>query len=415
MSQPPSVPSATPPPEQPRRGGLTAVITVIIVVVLGYLGIDVSGLLDQGVTPTPAVTIVLQPIVGTPSAVAVAATPTARPINTPRPTAVATPTVPDVWYEVFFSAATCPPEAEQTGGPDTLVAADIVLAQERVDIASFDLESLAIIDALIAARANGVDVRVVVDDEHTPVATINRLRRNRISVIEDRRAALMHNKFVVIDGHIVWTGSMNFAPRDVYCHDNNLVRFDAPALAANYSAELDEMYIDRAFGPTSPRNTTDRLTINGVSIENYFASEFSVAPAIARVVARADEEVLFMAFSFTNEDIGEAVIERAEAGLPVRGVIETLGSNAAGSYLNDFRRARLDNLQVLRDGNSSLLHHKVFIIDRRVTVLGSFNFSGSANDSNDENVVIVYDPIFASFFIEEFERVWAVADGAATP
>jgi phosphatidylserine/phosphatidylglycerophosphate/cardiolipin synthase-like enzyme len=55
------------------------------------------------------------------------------------------------------------------------------------------------------------------------------------------------------------------------------------------------------------------------------------------------------------------------------------------------------------------MHHKVFIIDRETVIFGSFNFSDSANRRNDENILIVHDPVFASFFVEEFEAVWQEA------
>jgi phosphatidylserine/phosphatidylglycerophosphate/cardiolipin synthase-like enzyme len=57
------------------------------------------------------------------------------------------------------------------------------------------------------------------------------------------------------------------------------------------------------------------------------------------------------------------------------------------------------------------MHHKVIIIDRDTVIFGSYNFSRNANESNDENLLIVYDATFASAFVEEFEKVW----GAAKP
>jgi phosphatidylserine/phosphatidylglycerophosphate/cardiolipin synthase-like enzyme len=220
----------------------------------------------------------------------------------------------------------------------------------------------------------------------------------------------MHQKFIVIDGRYLWMGAMNFAGRDVYCHNNNIVRFDAPQLAANYTAEMDEMFDDGSFGPTSPDNTPNpQLTINGVRMENYFSAEGDVAAILAERVAAAQNEILFMAFSFTHEDIGETMLARAEEGVTVRGVFETTGSNTEFSYFGAMRDAGLDNVQVRQDGNNFLMHHKVIILDQATTIFGSFNFSGAANDSNDENVLIVHDPTFTSHFIEEFNAVWGEA------
>lgn len=113
-----------------------------------------------------------------------------------------------------------------------------------------------------------------------------------------------------------------------------------------------------------------------------------------------------MAFSFTEEDIGQAMLDQARGGARVRGVFETVGSETSFSNYPLFREAGLRNLQVRQDGNRRIMHHKVIIVDQEAVVFGSFNFSNSANDDNDENVVVVYDPRFAGFFLEEFTWIW---------
>lgn len=316
------------------------------------------------------------------------------------------------WYEIYFTNPVCG-EGEQAGGLDEIIAEDLLQAQVQVDLAVFELEAEPIVEALITLEERGIPVRLVLDsdyaDKEERQAIVNRLRRNGLSVIEDERSAFMHNKFIVIDGRFVWVGSMNYTPSEVYCNNNNLVRFDAPALAANYQVEMDEMYNDRVFGPRSPENTQTDLVLNGVQVENHFAPETEVAPLLAAQVSAAQNEILFMAFSFTQEDIGEAVLGRAEEGVAVRGVFETVGSDTSHSYYGDMREAGLDNLQVRQDGNSRIMHHKVIILDRQTTIFGSFNFTASANDSNDENVIVIHDPVFTSFFVEEFEAIWSAA------
>ena len=71
--------------------------------------------------------------------------------------------------------------------------------------------------------------------------------------------------------------------------------------------------------------------------------------------------------------------------------------------------AKQAGLDVRIDGNARIMHHKVIIIDRQKVIFGSFNFSDSANDKNDENIIIIDDPTFAEFFVEEVDAVWAEA------
>ncbi len=314
---------------------------------------------------------------------------------------------PADWYEIYFTDPTCPPKAERVGGIDETIAADLRQAQLQVDMAAFEFNSEPILEALIALERRGVPVRVVLDADYEDTSAVRRLRRNGISVIVDNRSALMHNKFVVIDGRYTWVGSMNLTTNGVYCNNNNLVRIDSPRLAQNYITELDEMYDDRRFGPRSPENTpNERLILDGIQVENYFAPEREVAPIIGDLVNSAQSEILFMAFAFTTDLIGEPMLDRGETGVSVRGVFETTGSESNFSYYGDMHDSGFNNIQVRQDGNPRIMHHKVIILDRQTVVFGSFNFSNSANDSNDENIVIVHDRTFTSFFVEEFNAVW---------
>ncbi|MCZ7669841.1 MAG: phospholipase D-like domain-containing protein [Chloroflexi bacterium] len=137
--------------------------------------------------------------------------------------------------------------------------------------------------------------------------------------------------------------------------------------------------------PPPPKHPREQLTIEGVAVENYFSPELKVAPIIADAVSQAKEEILFMAFSFTAEQIGEAMLARAAAGVDVRGVFETVGSSSEYSYYGPMRISELPNIQVRQDGNRRVMHHKVIILDRETVIFGSFNFSESANSRNDEN------------------------------
>ena len=96
-----------------------------------------------------------------------------------------------------------------------------------------------------------------------------------------------------------------------------------------------------------------------------------------------------------------------EAHVRVRGVMDAdQASSNIGSELVAFRSAGLD---VRLDGNPGQMHEKVLIIDEEVVVMGSYNFSRSANESNDENLLVIHSRLIARQFVEEFARVYAVA------
>ena len=60
-----------------------------------------------------------------------------------------------------------------------------------------------------------------------------------------------------------------------------------------------------------------------------------------------------------------------------------------------------------QDGNPDILHHKVFIIDNEIVVMGSFNFSASARDSNTENLLIIHNAEIANAYTNEWKLRFA--------
>ena len=274
-----------------------------------------------------------------------------------------------------------------------------------MDIAIYELNLDEIGEAILAARERGVKVRLVTDtDELEALETLIWLEEEGIRIVSDDRNALMHNKFVVVDGQKVWTGSWNFTTNGTFRNDNHAILIYSTELAANYSAEFEEMFIEQEFGPTSSINTLNPfIIIDNTLIETCFAPEDKCGDQLVSLIRQAKESIRFMAFSFTHDEISKIVRARARDGIVVEGIFETRGSDTSSSEYNRMRRLKLD---VLRDGNPYTLHHKVIIIDDETVVLGSFNFSDNADTANDENMLIIHDTRLAGQFLVEFGRVY---------
>jgi phosphatidylserine/phosphatidylglycerophosphate/cardiolipin synthase-like enzyme len=130
------------------------------------------------------------------------------------------------------------------------------------------------------------------------------------------------------------------------------------------------------------------------------------------MLGRAQSQIRFMAFSFTHDEMGAAILSRAEEGVDVAGIFEERGSETEHSELG---RLYCAGVPVLQDGNPRILHHKVLIIDQQTVVTGSFNFSRNADESNDENVIIIQNAEIAAEYLKEFERRWAEALADSEP
>jgi phosphatidylserine/phosphatidylglycerophosphate/cardiolipin synthase-like enzyme len=141
-------------------------------------------------------------------------------------------------------------------------------------------------------------------------------------------------------------------------------------------------------------------------VQVLFSPEDGIAQKLAERISQAQSDVRFLAFSFTHDGMGQAVMGRAQAGVKVAGVFEKTGSETRFSEYGAMKKAGLD---VYQDGNPYVMHHKVFVIDGKTTVFGSFNFSDGADKENNENCLIVDDPAFASTYSQEVDRMLALA------
>jgi phosphatidylserine/phosphatidylglycerophosphate/cardiolipin synthase-like enzyme len=90
----------------------------------------------------------------------------------------------------------------------------------------------------------------------------------------------------------------------------------------------------------------------------------------------------------------------------VAGVFEKTGSETEASELKTLMCRKIP---VRQDGNPSFLHDKVIVVDERIVITGSLNFSTNAEESNDENVIIIDNAEIARLYMQEFERVWNLA------
>ncbi|WP_337052049.1 phospholipase D-like domain-containing protein [Serratia fonticola] len=94
-------------------------------------------------------------------------------------------------------------------------------------------------------RTRGVAVRVVADEKanNDRYTAVTFLANQDVPVRLDSRYAIMHNKFMVIDGSTVETGSFNFTASAVKRNaENALLIENAPELAAAYQGEFNRLW-----------------------------------------------------------------------------------------------------------------------------------------------------------------------------
>ncbi|MCC6259411.1 MAG: hypothetical protein IT311_01010 [Anaerolineales bacterium] len=319
------------------------------------------------------------------------------------------------WWEVYFTDPLVINDPENIAGSiEEKIIHLIDAAQSSIHIASFEFNLTPVAQALINAKNRGVDVKWMADDKNglnydtqPGRGQFAMLAQAGIELKDDGRTSLMHNKFWIFDQEIVWTGSTNITVNGIFKQNNNVLVIRSRDIAYIYEREFQEMWSGQ-FGPRAPSTVNTQWAIlDGTPIQILFSAEDRAVDKLIALVKDAKTSIRFLAFSFTDYPLAQAMIDRAKAGVDLKGIYETFGSNSAGSELKTFICA---GVNVRRDGNeSSFLHDKIIIIDNAIVVTGSLNYSSSADEENDENVVILDNPEIAALYVQEFEKNWLLA------
>ena len=299
--------------------------------------------------------------------------------------------------------------AEPSGGIPDKIAAAFDGARTTIDLAIYQFDLPVITAALLRAQLRGVRVRVVTDSDSLAMDGIAALVKAGVPVAPDKRGAIMHDKFAVIDGAAVWTGSMNYTFNDAYRNDNNVLAIQSPELARIYTQEFEKLFVHKAFGPHDPADRPPVITVSGTEIEALFSPAGATAEHVNDTLAGARDSIFFLAFDFTRPDFGQTLLDQGAAGRDVRGVFESGQLAAGGSAVWQMLARGGMAANIRQDGNLHNMHDKVFIIDKAVVITGSYNFSASAEDANDENALIIHNAAMAESYFAAWERIWAQA------
>ena len=110
-----------------------------------------------------------------------------------------------------------------------------------------------------------------------------------------------------------------------------------------------------------------------------------------------------MVMLITHDCLSNALISAHNRGVDVDIIIDSDWVSSSGSDYDDLQSAGID---IREDTRSGLMHHKVMIIDGYIIITGSYNWSASAEDTNDENVLILKSETVSQLYLSEFNRIW---------
>ncbi|KVP43483.1 phospholipase D family protein [Burkholderia ubonensis] len=138
------------------------------------------------------------------------------------------------------AAEACPVQVAYSpdGSAEELIVSAISGARQSIRLAAYSFTSPSVVRALMAAKQRGVDVAVVVDDKanhgKASVAALNLLTQAGIPSRTVSIYPIHHDKYIVIDGAQIETGSFNYSGAARRNSENAVLISHCPAVARSY-------------------------------------------------------------------------------------------------------------------------------------------------------------------------------------
>jgi len=140
-----------------------------------------------------------------------------------------------------------------------------------------------------------------------------------------------------------------------------------------------------------------------------FTRSGSPAEVIERLIGSAVASVAAALYRLSNPRLAGALKEARQRGLSVRLVL-----NDNDHYEeNQAARRTLKNYDIPfriargRAGDKSKMHHKFAVVDGRIALAGSYNWTLESEERNYENLILLREPLLVAPFVQEFDELWA--------
>jgi phosphatidylserine/phosphatidylglycerophosphate/cardiolipin synthase-like enzyme len=294
------------------------------------------------------------------------------------------------------------------------------------------------------------------EDEALQWDAVAILRQSGIPLKDDRAdgslgSGLMHHKFMVIDEKRTLVTSANWTLSDIHGdldepasrgNSNALVIIDSPGLAQAFMQEWEIMFgasSDELIPPPGPRfgvkkpHRTSRFI--PLSSQTRVAPLFSPTSrslpwaqstngVIAKFLSSAKKSVLGALFVFSEQALADALLTAHDSTSPLIKILverkfafqnysevldllglEMLSAECELQAGNNPWWNPIETAGTVRMPKGDLLHHKFAVVDSRYVIFGSHNWSAAANNTNDENLLIIDSPEVARDFELEFTRL----------
>ena len=135
----------------------------------------------------------------------------------------------------------------------------------------------------------------------------------------------------------------------------------------------------------------------------YFSLHDDIRNKVIEALKSADDSLDICMFTISDNPISETIAGCHKMGIKVRILTDDGKVFDKGSDIFSLART---GIEIKIDSHRSLMHHKFVVIDNKTVLSGSYNWTRTGSDVNNENIVITNQARIVNAFSDEFDRLW---------
>lgn len=189
-------------------------------------------------------------------------------------------------------------------------------------------------------------------------------------------------------------------------HDQEVLFHEAILMAARRLADgRDEVVLDWVEEMVNSLRPVRGLVMDGARVaEAHFLPDEAAVARLVELIDHCGRSLDVCVFTITHNDLAWAVRRAHRRGVAVRVVTD---DNKAHDLGSDIAALRGEGIAVVTDHSPAHMHHKFAIVDGRLLITGSFNWTRSAAEENQENFLVSDDPVLVGAYQKEFVSLWS--------
>ena len=138
--------------------------------------------------------------------------------------------------------------------------------------------------------------------------------------------------------------------------------------------------------------------------EVYFSLYDDPELIIIENIDNAKEFINIAMYTFTDREIAQAIIRAKDRGVNIKIYLDRSQVNAKYTKSRYFINNGIKDIRI--SSNNYIMHNKFAVIDNKIVITGSYNWTASAGERNDENLLVIDDKNIIEKYQNQFNNLW---------